>query len=184
MTSAHGAASRLGYTRRVRSLRTFVSAAATLCLTACGAAPRPASAPSSASAPSTIEEAEAELDRAERLLPGSPSPDGTGARAEEKPAAKPKDVARPPAPTGGAAPAPTTASTPMKAAARDEPARPVADDGEEATPCQTACRALASMRRAADAVCRIAGEGDARCAGAHRRVEAALARVAHCGCSP
>jgi hypothetical protein len=41
------------------------------------------------------------------------------------------------------------------------------------------------MRRAADRICAIAGEGDARCERARGRVEEAAQRIerAHCACS-
>ncbi|MCC6644136.1 MAG: hypothetical protein IT374_01010 [Polyangiaceae bacterium] len=161
-------------------------AAVPLLLAACGAAPRPAGAPQKEPPLSTVEEAEAELSRAEASLP-------EGADGEEKArpvGERPKDAAAPPAtPMGGVAQPATTPSPPPAPAkttsdrARDDEEAPRAEAAEPPpTPCQTACRALASMRRAADAVCRLAGATDARCDSAQRRVDAATARVAHCGC--
>lgn len=49
--------------------------------------------------------------------------------------------------------------------------------------CATACRAFASLERAADAVCRITGEKDGRCAHAHAVVSDAKQRVAVCTCT-
>ncbi len=43
--------------------------------------------------------------------------------------------------------------------------------------CSIACRALASMRRAADHLCELAGEGDTRCSDARARVGRASDRV-------
>ena len=43
--------------------------------------------------------------------------------------------------------------------------------------CATACKALASMQRSADHLCKIAGEGDGRCEDARTRVRGASARV-------
>jgi len=60
------------------------------------------------------------------------------------------------------------------------PAKP-AKKAEESS-CSTACRAYSSLGRAATAVCRLAGEKDARCAHAHRVVGDAQKRVAVCGC--
>jgi hypothetical protein len=51
-------------------------------------------------------------------------------------------------------------------------------------PCENACRAFASLRRAADAVCRIAGETDGRCVKARVLVKENETRVAACGCEP
>src|SRR5262249_2299070 len=44
-------------------------------------------------------------------------------------------------------------------------------------PCETACRALASMTRSAEHVCEMAGDGDARCHDARARVKGAGERV-------
>ena len=46
-----------------------------------------------------------------------------------------------------------------------------------ASPCVTACAALASMSRAADHLCELAGESDGRCSGARERVKSATSRV-------
>jgi hypothetical protein len=54
--------------------------------------------------------------------------------------------------------------------------------GETGTPCDLACRALASMRRSADGICRLAGAGSERCDGARGRVARASERVAAAGC--
>ena len=61
------------------------------------------------------------------------------------------------------------------------PAKP-AKKAEESS-CSTACRAYSSLGRAATAVCRLAGEKDARCAHAHQVVTDAQRRVAVCGCA-
>jgi hypothetical protein len=50
--------------------------------------------------------------------------------------------------------------------------------------CATACRAFASLKRAADAVCRLAGPDEQpRCARARGVVAEGERRVAGCGCS-
>lgn len=48
--------------------------------------------------------------------------------------------------------------------------------------CATACKAFASLQRAASAVCRLAGEDDARCDHAKKVVSDNSRRVAQCGC--
>jgi len=48
--------------------------------------------------------------------------------------------------------------------------------------CSTACRAFSSLERAASAVCRLAGEKDARCTHAHGVLADAQKRVTVCGC--
>ncbi len=74
---------------------------------------------------------------------------------------------------------------------RSEPKKKPAVKAEESAPepvtdtCSIACTALASMRRSADFLCRLAGPEDGRCAQARARVESARARVerAECRCS-
>jgi hypothetical protein len=48
--------------------------------------------------------------------------------------------------------------------------------------CLEACKAFASLRRAADAICRIAGETTRRCKKARAAVDENAERVAVCGC--
>jgi hypothetical protein len=50
--------------------------------------------------------------------------------------------------------------------------------------CGNACKAFASMKRAADAVCRLTKEADARCVRARTLVKENETRVAACGCEP
>ncbi|MCU0692361.1 MAG: hypothetical protein MUF54_13255 [Polyangiaceae bacterium] len=51
-----------------------------------------------------------------------------------------------------------------------------------ASPCTIACRALASMRRAAEGICRLTGEEQARCVRARERVARADQQAANSGC--
>lgn len=66
--------------------------------------------------------------------------------------------------------------------------KPTAHKAREATApnresrCAIACKAFASLKRAADAVCRLAGEDDARCDHAKKLVDENGRRVAQCGC--
>ena len=65
------------------------------------------------------------------------------------------------------------------------PARPLGDTPrpwELEGPCDTACAALDSMRRAADGICRLTSETDERCVGARGSVSAGEARTATAGC--
>jgi hypothetical protein len=86
-----------------------------------------------------------------------------------------------------AAPAPATAApeAPRDHAERSEKS---AAEGEAApaptpSPCETACRAFASLERASEAVCRLDGEGGQRCDRARQIRDRAARRVASCGCS-
>jgi hypothetical protein len=48
---------------------------------------------------------------------------------------------------------------------------------QESSPCATACRAFASMERAAGHLCSLAGEDDPRCSGARDRLRGAATRL-------
>jgi len=58
------------------------------------------------------------------------------------------------------------------------------DQKEEraADPCSGSCRALASMKRAVDALCRMTGEEDKRCSEARRTLSDSTSRVVSCHC--
>lgn len=145
-------------------------------LAACGAAQReptaPATAPPPSSiaaheaegrAPETVDEARAAIERARRdidaLSPGGPS--DAPAAAAQSPAAE----------------APT--AQPAEVAGRAE-ARP--GSGAASSSCARACSALASMRRAVDALCRMSGDADASCVDAKKTLDSSTARAARCAC--
>ncbi|MBK7582726.1 MAG: hypothetical protein IPI67_21335 [Myxococcales bacterium] len=88
-----------------------------------------------------------------------PTPD-----AEEK---KPEDPAAPAPLPAQPAPTPTTEAAPSA----------------PRSPCETACKALASMRRSQERICEIAGDEHERCGWAKKRVSDASERVEHAGCS-
>ena len=74
-------------------------------------------------------------------------------------------------------------------AAAPAPARRAADKEEKAAsgakpqpPCVHACRAFASLERAAAAVCRLAGDGNERCSRARQVVADSRARITVCSC--
>jgi hypothetical protein len=54
--------------------------------------------------------------------------------------------------------------------------------GPRGSDCALACRALASLDRAAQAICRLAGDSDQRCTRARQLLEDNRKRVARCGC--
>jgi hypothetical protein len=154
-------------------------------------------------ADATPEAAQAALDLAEQNLfraiggpamgfaqpPGEKVAAGGKSRAPD-PSATAQPRAEPPPPpvqqvqpaqpsyTPPAAPAPADQADAAQASddkrrrlAEREAPRPAAD------PCLTACSALASMERATDHLCGLAGAADGRCASARERVRNALARV-------
>ena len=67
-------------------------------------------------------------------------------------------------------------------AARGQSSTAPAAAADKESRCATACKAFASLQRAADAVCRLAGEDDARCDHAKKVVTENGRRVAECGC--
>jgi hypothetical protein len=111
---------------------------------------------------STLEKAEAELARAQTVLDGLYVAEGRGVEQAPKKSAAPR-AAAPPA--GGV---------------RTEEAEEKAKD--DRSRCDTACRAFASLERAADAVCRLAGDAKDRCARAKKLVDENGGRVASCSC--
>jgi hypothetical protein len=69
---------------------------------------------------------------------------------------------------------------------RDEapstPPKSEAPREERADTCVDPCRALLSMKRAVDALCRMTGDGDARCADAKKTLSDSTARISPCRC--
>jgi hypothetical protein len=123
--------------------------------------------------PSTVEEAQAQLSRAREQIEGPPaSRVSVGAPATGAAGA------------GGATPAP--AAPPVAPASIS--ATSAADASMESAPspradaCALPCHAIASMRRAVDAICRMAGAQDARCVEARKTLSDDEVRVAPCGC--
>lgn len=55
--------------------------------------------------------------------------------------------------------------------------------GDRGGPCLRACQALGSMRRSVTAVCRLAGDADARCARARSVLDRSEGRIADARCS-
>lgn len=140
--------------------RLFTASAVCALVAACGGGAPPAKEPREPDVPrtpTTVEEAEEQIARAKAELEGEPraktEADGLSAAPPPPPPAAESRTAEP-SPTGE----------------RAEPA------------CASPCRAIASMRRAVEALCRLAGESDDRCAGAKRTLEGSEARVAACKC--
>lgn len=183
---------------RVAALLTLAGAAAS-----CGgAAAYEAKAPGAESAAdmdaalTTPESALAMLDHAEadlnRLLPRQPPQPGQAQAGYAQPAASAAPVAPlpPPPPPSPTAPepalqqaekskptSPSPAASPAAAPPRDKRAESERPRSVSADPCVTACSALASMERAADHLCGLAGASDGRCTSARDRVKHASARV-------
>lgn len=160
------------YPKRHAIVIGLVLAAAVVLVGGCGGAVPMGAAKSADSAPepATIEEAQAQLDQARAELEGR-APKSESSLAPSTAGAPPASV---PSPSPPAPPPPTTTATGGVAQGAESPGA-----GSE---CVTRCRALASMRRAVAAICRMAGDDDSRCTDAKRVLQESEARVASCGC--
>ena len=146
----------------------FTTVAVALALVACGggggadAAPAktPAQQPyestdgDTASEPRTIEEAQDRIARARAALEARDD-----SRVTSEDALRAERPEPPAQPQGGASPR-----------------------QERENACGSPCRALASMRRAVDALCRMTGDADERCIDARRTLGESTSRVASCRC--
>src|SRR5689334_9469413 len=138
-------------------------------LAACGGAEHAPEAPPTPSA--TPDDPAAALDRAEAEITRLLGPAYRHTEAPAQPGAV-SPAAPPPPPVGrGDMPAAPKAET--RAGEAENRGGPAASSD----PCHVACSALASMERAADHLCGLAGASDARCEGARTRVKNATARV-------
>ncbi|WP_394825228.1 hypothetical protein [Pendulispora albinea] len=160
--------------------------------------------------PQTIEEAQEQIARAKAQLDSSPmayaqqgagdvpasnTPMGGTPRAEQSaPApASPAPASVPPPPPPASAPsvpparAPVSKPMPSESSSESVPSGSKSSESYHANksapdPCSTPCRALTSMRRAVEAICRLAGNADARCTDAQKTLAASEQRVASCRC--
>jgi hypothetical protein len=157
----------------VRGARIVITCAAIALAHGCAAEPPGAPAKSVQAAPafepepSTVEEAQAQLDRALSEL-RKVTPGGTGAAGGTVQSASPPATSQPTTAGVGGETRGDTSLNQRSADAR----------------CQTGCRAIASMRRAVAALCRLAGEQDTRCTDARRTLGDSETKVAGCGCGP
>ncbi|HEY8077557.1 MAG TPA: hypothetical protein VIF62_25700 [Labilithrix sp.] len=150
-----------------------IAVLAALVVSACGGAAdmSPKSPESNATPePTTVEEAQAQIARAQQDLGGT----SRASEASSTPAsdAKREAPAPPPPPPPPMSP---SASRPADVAAK-------AQATTDTDRCQSPCRAIASMRRAVGALCRMTGDDDARCLDAKKTLTESESRVAPCGC--
>jgi hypothetical protein len=147
------------------------------------AAPRsPAFAPVGPT-PTTIDDAVADIDRWRQVLGVS----SEHASAESAVSPAPGSPSAPPPPPAAPVAEPQTTYATAPPADAAEPSKDARADSDERTAapppeCVTPCKAIASMRRSVDALCRLAGDGDARCIDARGTLARSEQRVARCGC--
>lgn len=149
-----------------------------------GAGEAPASLEAASPQPiASLDEAEALFAQALAALGGAPGaaskaevPAGAGAGA---PAGARPESAPPPAAPPAERAAPKRAATGADGDARedDAPAAQAAPD------CRAACQAFASLERAVEAICRLAGDPSERCERARRVRDEKSAQVAACECA-
>jgi hypothetical protein len=121
------------------------------------------------------------LDRAEADLSGAIGLPPPAVAQYAQPAPPPPPEAAPPSPPSPAQEAAQAAPSEAYPAKEKGTAEDRPSSGRR-SPCATACQALASMRRATDHLCGLAGDADPRCSGARERVQRAGERV-HSACS-
>ncbi len=84
-------------------------------------------------------------------------------------------------------PKPTEPAAGGEGMVEEKKAEPTATPSPEAarpsSPCETACKALGSMKRSQQRICEIAGAAHERCEWAKQRVTEATSRVEKAGCS-
>ena len=112
--------------------------------------------------PASVEAAQAQIERARTELDP-----GRARTMTEKAETAPADHAAPPLPPDAAG------------GGRSE-GRP---SPQATDTCGSPCRALASMRRAVDALCRMTGDEDHRCVEARRTLTESTTRVGACSCA-
>jgi hypothetical protein len=163
--------------RPLHPLPAWLALGAALGLAACGA-PSAEAPPSKAggAALTDADSALAELNRAEGEISSllGPTPAQGAAPPPEATAA------------ASATPALQPADGPLAGQQKPEARQQATALGEGPAPdaCSIACRALASMERAASHLCGLSGEGDPSCTNARERVKTATDRVsARCPCS-
>lgn len=150
----------------------MVGAAVLVLVPGCGAdAPR-------SDVPSFREAPDAELDRAESQINALFGAGPSGAQQQYAQPPGPSQQQMPSQP--GQTPPPSDAASPPPPPPTEVTAGGLKGGGREGiqtSPCETACRALASMMSATDRLCSIAGDSDARCANARTRTKNATSRV-------
>lgn len=148
--------------------RVICTLAVVLAVAACGAPAEspPARAPAKTvqeePPPSTVDEAQEQIRLAREQLFGAT-------------AAEPRREVQPG--TAAQEPPAEPSARPARPAAPSTDARPEMQDA-----CGKPCRALASMRRAVSALCRMTGDGDERCTSAQRTLKESEARASSCHC--
>lgn len=173
----------------LRTLVLMATGSALVTLAACGgeAPPGAAKTPDSTATadPRSVEEAQQRIAAAKAELAGMTAQESAapaGGFAQPPPAAA--DAPR------SAEPSPPPPTSPVAPSSR--PARPTPAPGGDSTPskatrnaddrCGSPCRAIASMRRAVNALCRMTGDDDARCVDAKRTLVESEGRISPCSC--
>lgn len=169
-SSRGGPSSRACAHPRPRSVFLLAAALASAFAAGCGASPPPAKDSGGADLTDTGS-AMAELSRAESEISALFGP---------APEAAPSASAMPGQPSPPVEP---QAQPTVITKGAETGAGQAAQMSDQSDPCSVACRALASMERAANHLCGLSGEGDPTCTSARTRVKNATDRVsARCPC--
>jgi hypothetical protein len=123
----------------------------------------------------TIEEAQQRIAAAKAELGGGGGSSAGAASSTTPPADAPQATPAPPPPSS----APRKSSPESPSGADSAPAKAGRNVDDH---CGSPCRALASMRRAVTALCRMTSNDDARCVDAKKTLAESEARVSPCSC--
>ena len=166
-------------------LRVGLAAASLVALTACGGAAPGAAAPATATPeaktpdelsgePSTVEQAQDQIAAAKAELAAAGG-SSSAADKSNRYAPEPRND------TGTSSPPSAGAARPSAAPPKSAVPTP-AEHLTVTTSCANPCRAIASMRRAVTALCRMTGADDARCGDARRTLTETQTLIAPCSC--
>lgn len=162
-----------------------LAAASLFALAACGGAAPGAAAPASTAQeakapdafsdePSTVEQAQDRISAAKAQIASA----GESANTADKSS---RYAPEPPSATGTSSPSAAGAARPSATPKKSSVPAP-AEAPTATTSCGSPCRAIASMRRAVTALCRMTGADDARCVDAKRTLTDSQTRIAPCSC--
>lgn len=168
------------------ALHVGLAAALLVALAGCGGAAPGAASPATAAPeakapdapsgdPSTVEQAQDQIAAAKAELAaagGHASAADTSSRSTQEP----------PSATGTSTPPAAGVARPSATPPKKASAPPPAEAPTGTTSCGSPCRAIASMRRAVTALCRMTGADDTRCVDAKRTLTESQTRIAPCSC--
>lgn len=127
----------------------------------------------------SIEQAEKAIARAKVELAAAGAGDGAAATGSAKAAEAPADTSASPEAEPAPSPATPQAAEPRAGTRAEAPSKSALAGADR---CASPCRAIASMRRAVTALCRMTGDDDTRCVEAKHTLTDSEKRIDGCSC--